>query len=184
METVRIMSELGEDLVHIQAIQKKYMAEADVVLQRLYGILQSQPGTIPMLDRQVRSFHTAMNRTQREHLYETYENYAYAVVGRFFKVKFKLQANSYAQVPEIMLDSIEYLKDDTLLVCKFEALLMKINASPPRRNYRYAHTPFSFYVNFLSLTDIPLLETEEQVRMEIQDFLFDYTNLQELIDNE
>ena len=184
MDTVKIASEIGEDLGHIQYVGLKTRNEADVVLQRLFTILQSQPGTLPMLERQVMTFHKVMNRSTREHGYESYENYAYASVGNYFTVKFKLLALSDAEVPEIILENLEYIKDDTRLTCNFEALRMKVKTSPSTRNYRYSGTPFSFWQNFLELTEIPLLETEEEVRMEIQDFLFDYTNLQELLENE
>lgn len=158
--------------------------DATTFTERLCAILNYQPGTLIMLNRQVMNFHKVMNRSTRGHDYVDYDTYAYAAVGNFFKVKFSLLANSEEEIPEIMVASIEYINDGTKLTCEFDAIRTKIKSAPATRNHTYAYMKYSFYNNFLMLTDMPTFENEEQVRMEIQDFLFDYTNLEELIENE
>lgn len=182
--TSQLVSEVEDELNTMHSRRVRQYNDAELLLQRLYTILQSQPGTITMLERQVMNFHKVMNRSTREHHSENYKSYAYASVGDYFTVKFGLYGDALAAVPEINLDSITYIKDDSKLTCSFDTMKMKIKSSPSTRNYQYYRTGFSFVDRFLGQHGLPKLGSEEEVRMEVQDLLFDYTNLQEMFEED
>lgn len=184
MERCKILSTLDEEMYTTESKYDRFYGQCDTVVQRLFAILSYQPGTIKMLERQVMNFHKIMNRSSRSHDYENYSTYVYANVGDFFKVKFALRANSDDEICIIYLDKIEYIKDNTILECVFDSLRMKVKSSPATRNHAFAYTRFSFYENFLKITDSIVINNIDEVKMEIQDFLLDYTNLQELLDND
>lgn len=176
-----LLSNLKESMYDTAHVRSYHLIDCDIILSRLNTILSYRPHTIPMLKKQMMNFLKIMSRTSREHAYNDYKSYAYASVDDIFTVKFGLSASSEDEICISSIEWIKYKKDNQILTCEFGAVRAKIKTAPPTRNFRYAHTKFSYYDNFLTIDNSIVLKDKASLIAEIEDWLFDYTNIEELL---
>lgn len=156
--------------------------EAKTLLGRIRSIISFRKETFPILVKQISTFKTATNRSTRSHGDCDYTQYVKASVDDFFTVTFKLFVAD-DQVSLMCVDSIEYWKTPSAkLVCNMQALVAKIDTA--HRNWRIRASDISYYKSFVKTDNYTILETIDEVRMEIEDLLFDYTNIEDLMDDE
>ncbi len=182
METTVLTCTAREGMYDTKDAGRNVRSEVHTLMGRIRSILGYRKDTMAHLTKQFTLFQTVTNRGTRSHSHTNHQQYVKASVDDFLTITFLLRAESEFQVSLASLHTLEYIKGDSKLICNFDILHAKINTSA--RHVGYMYTDVSYTKNFLKTDDYVQLDSEAQVRAEIEDLLFDYTNIEELMDEQ